>query len=86
MNDLSFNSNFQTTLFAYDILLQLSENNLKELNKLVNNKLTKIDMWLRKHKISISISKTNTGMLFNKSTNASINKNFEIKTQRNVVM
>ena len=83
VNDLP-SSNFKTTLFADDTLLQLSDCNIKKLEKLVNNELNKINAWLRNNRISLNISKTNY-MLIDNYINASTNKNFEIKLQQNVI-
>ena len=47
VNDLPSSSNFKTTLFADDNLLQLSDCNIKKLEKRVNNELNKINVWLR---------------------------------------
>ena len=71
-------------LFADDILLQLSDCNIKKLEKRVNNELNKINAWLRNNKISLNISKTND-MLIDNYINASTNKHFEIKLQQNVL-
>ena len=78
LNDLPSSLNFKTTLFADDTLLQLSDCNIKKLEKRVNNELNKIYVWLRNNEISLNISKTN---YFNASTNT----NFEIKLQQNVI-
>ena len=58
-NDLLSSSNFKTTLFAGDTLLQPSYCNIKKLEKRVNNKLNTKNGWLRNNKISLNISKTN---------------------------
>ena len=84
VNDLPSSSNFTTTLFADDTLLQLSDCNIKKLEKRVNNELNKINVWLRNNKISLHISKTNY-ILIDNYTNASTNKHFEIKLQQNVL-
>ena len=47
---------FKITLFADDTLLQLSDCNIKKLEKWVNNELNKINVWLRNNKISLNIS------------------------------
>ena len=84
VNDLPSSSNFKTTLFADDTLLQLSDCNIKKLEKRVNNELNKINVWLRNNKISLNISKTNY-MLIDNYINASTKKHFEIKLQQNVL-
>ena len=84
VNDLPSPSNFKTTLFADDTLLQLFDCNIKKLEKRVNNELNKINAWLRNNKISLNKSKTNY-MLIDNYINASTNKHFEIKLQQNVL-
>ena len=84
VNDLPLSSNFKTTLFACDTLLQLSDYNIKKLEKRVNGELNKINVWLRNNKISLNISKINY-MLIDNYINASTNNNFEIKLQQNVI-
>ena len=83
VNDLPY-SNFKTTLLTDDTLLQLSDYNIKNLEKRVNSELNKINIWMRNNKISSNISKTNY-MLIDNHINASINKNFELKLQQNVL-
>ena len=80
VNNLPSSSNFKTTLFADDTLLQLSDCNIKKLEKRVNNELNKINVWLRNNKISKS-----NYMLIDNYINASTNKQFEIKLQQNVL-
>ena len=50
-NDLPSSSNFKTTLFADDTLLQLSDCNIKKLEERVNNELNKINVWLTNNQI-----------------------------------
>ena len=57
---------------------------MKKLEKRVNSELNKINVWLRNDEISLNISKTNY-MLIGKYISASMNKNFEIKLQQNVI-
>jgi len=57
VNDLPLASEFNSTLFADDTLLMLSDNNLKSLEKKVNEQFKSIDIWLRK--LSLNFSKTN---------------------------
>ena len=84
VNDLPSSSNFKATLFADDTLLQLSDCNIKKLEKRVNNELNKINVWLRNNKISLNISKTNY-VLIDNCINALTKKHFEIKLQQNVL-
>ena len=81
VNDLPSSSNFKTTLFADDTLLQLSDCNIKKLEKI---ELNKINVWLRNNKISLNISKSNY-MLIDNCINASTKKHFEIKLQQSVL-
>ena len=77
VNDLPSSSNFKTTLFADDTLLQLSVCNIKKLEKRVNNELNKINVWLRNNKIFLNISKTNYRyVLIDNYINASTKKTF----------
>ena len=80
VNDLLSSSNFKTTLFVDDTLLQLSDCNIKKLEKRVNNELNKINVWLRNNEISLNISKSNY-MLIDNCINASTKKHCEIKLQ-----
>ena len=50
----------------------------------MNSESNKINVWLRNNKTSSNISKTNY-MLIDKYNNASMNINFEIKLQQNVI-
>ena len=84
VNDFPLSLNFKTTLFADDTLLQLSDCNIKKLEKRVNNELNKINVWLGNKKISLNIFITNY-MLIDNYINASTNKHFEIKLQQNVL-
>ena len=84
VNDLPLSSNFKTTLFADDTLLQKSECNIKKLEKRVNNELNKINVWQRNNKIFLNITKTNY-VLIDNYINASTNKHFEIKLKQNVI-
>ena len=65
VNDLPSSSNFIITLFADDTFLQLSDCNIKKLEKRVNNGLSKINVWLRNNKIFLNISKTNYMLIDN---------------------
>ena len=59
INDLTLASNFDTTLYADDTALLLSDFNLTVLENRVNSELRKIDIWLRKNELSLNYSKTN---------------------------
>ena len=59
VNDLPNASYFDTTLFADDTNLHLSNKNLNQLQIDVNNELKKIDYWMKINKLSINYSKIN---------------------------
>ena len=65
VNDLPLASKFDTTLFADDTLLMMSDHNLEKLQKKVNEQMINIDRWFRKIKLSLNYSKTNF-MVINK--------------------
>ena len=52
-------SEFDTTLFADDTYLILSDSNLENLEKRVNEELQNVDNWLRRNKLSLNFNKTN---------------------------
>ena len=59
INDLPLASEFDTTLYADDTALMLSDRDLNSLKYKVNNELNKVDFWLRMNKLSLNYSKTN---------------------------
>ena len=59
INDLPLASEFDTTLYADDTALMLSDRDLNSLKYKVNNELNKVDFWLRMNKSSLNYSKTN---------------------------
>ena len=59
INDLPLASEFDTTLYADDTALMLSDRDLNSLKYKVNNELNKVNFWLRMHKLSLNYSKTN---------------------------
>ena len=69
INDLPQASHFNTTLFADDTYLALSDKNVIDWERRVNNELRNIDAWLKK-KLSLNSSKS-CYMLINKQPNIS---------------
>ena len=65
INDLPLYSKFDTTLYADDTALLLSDCNILLLERKVNHELEKIKLWLQNNKLSLNCSKTNY-MIFNK--------------------
>ena len=59
IDDLPLASEFDTTLYADDTALLLSDRDLNSLKYKVNNELNKVDFWLRMNKLSLNYSKTN---------------------------
>ena len=58
-------SKFDTTLYADDTALLISDSNILSLECKVNHELEKIKLWLQNNKLSLNCSKTNY-MIFNK--------------------
>ena len=59
INDLPLATSFETTLYADDTYLAMSDKNLDSLEIRANKEISKIDLWLRKNKLSLSYSKSN---------------------------
>ena len=59
INDLPLASEFDTTLYADDTALMISDRDLNSLKYKANNELKKVDFWLRMNKLSLNYSKTN---------------------------
>jgi len=55
INDLPHASQFSTTLFTDDAYLMMSDENLQSLQNRTNQQLHKIDIWLRKNKLSLNL-------------------------------
>ena len=81
INDLPQVSRFDTTLFADDTLVMLSDKNLNNLKNKINNEPNKIDYWLKKNKLSLSYTKTNY-MLINKRPNISCIAEFQLQLNK----
>ena len=65
INDLPLSSNFDSTLYADDSAMILSDSNFSSLKNQLNNELYIIDLWLKKNKLSINYSKISF-IIFNK--------------------
>ena len=59
INDLPLASEFDTTLYADDTALVLSDRDLNSLKYKANNELKKVHFWLQMNKLSLNYSKTN---------------------------
>ena len=59
INDLPSAPEFDTTLYADDTALMISDRDLNLLKYKANNELKKVDFWLRMNKLSLNYSKTN---------------------------
>ena len=90
INDLPHASLFDTTLFADDTYLMLADKNPIELQRKATNELSKIDVWLRRNKLSLNFSKS-CYMIINKQPytpckfdlNLSL-RSFSLKRERTV--
>ena len=58
VNDLPLASEFETTLFADNTYLTISDKSITDLERKVNKKHIKIDRWLKINKLSLNISKS----------------------------
>ena len=67
VNDLPNATQCQTTLFADDTTLHLSNKNLNDLQHEMNKELNKIDLWMKCNKLSVNYSKTSYMIISNKS-------------------
>ena len=69
-NDLPLASNFQTTLFADDTFLALSDDNIENLQASVNLELEKFDDWMRWNRLSLNCKKTSFMLFVNQKPNS----------------
>ena len=90
INGLPLVSSFDTTLFADDTYLMLADESPAKLQCRVNTELNKIDIWLRRNKLSLNFSKTSY-MLINKQPYSPCNfdislslRSFSLKRERTV--
>ena len=58
VNDLPLATNFDVKLFAHDANLTMSNYNVKDLQKNVNNELENIVDWMRSNKLSLNFTRT----------------------------
>lgn len=84
INDVPLTTNFNTTLYADDTYLMLSDTNLDKLEKRVNTELEKIDEWLIQNKLSLNYSKTNY-LLINKDPRKKVESEFKLNIRDNVL-
>ena len=78
INDLPLASQMNTTLYANDTYLMMSDLNLTSLQNRINIELKNIDFWLKKNKLSLNFSKS-TFLLIHKQPSRTIKSTFEIK-------
>ena len=79
INDLPLVSQFDTTLFAGDTYLTLSDKSLCGLELKANNELRKIDTWMRSNKLSLNYSKS-CYMIINKVPSKPCNTNLSFNS------
>ena len=77
INDLASASKFDTTLCADDTVLLMSDLNPNSFKNEINNELHKVDIWLRKNKLSLNYCKTNY-IIYNKQPNKVYDNNFRL--------
>ena len=77
VNDLPLASEFETTLFADDTYLAISDKCITDLERKVNKELIKIDRRLKINKLSLNISKS-CYMLTNNQPNKSCTLNLQL--------
>ena len=61
-----------------------SDFNIDSLINRVNNELNKIDLWLKKNKLSLNYSKTSF-IIFNKQLNKTCDYEFKLKINNNLI-
>ena len=77
INDLPLASEFDTTLYADDTALMLSDRDLNSLKYKANNELKKVDFWLRMNKLSLNYFKTNY-IIYNNQSHKTCKDEFTI--------
>ena len=77
INDLHTASSFDTTLFADDTFLMMSDRSIKSLQTKSNLKFNKIDACLRQNKLSLNYPKTNF-VVINKYPHKSVSASFKL--------
>ena len=81
INDLPLASEFDTTLYADDTALMLSDRDLNSLKYKANNEFKKVDFWLRMNKLSLNYSKTNY-IIYNNQPHKTCKDEFTIVTNK----
>ena len=84
INDLPLASRFNITLFADDTYLSLSDKCLHTLEDKINLELQRIDIWLRKNKLSLNYEKTNF-MLIHKQPKKVVQDDFKVFINQNEI-
>ena len=82
INDLLLASQFETTPFADDTFLLLSDSSILNLERPVNEQPENIDKWFRINKSSLNYSKRNF-MIFNKHPHKTCNYDFKLQINGN---
>ena len=77
INDLPLASQFDDIMFADDTFLAMPDNNLSKLQSKVNAELRNIDLWMKKNKLQLNLSKTHYSLL-DKQLNCSCSTNFKV--------
>ena len=77
INDLPLATNFETTLYADDTYLAMSDKDLDSLEIRANKEISKTNLWLRKNKLSLNYSKSNY-MIVNGNPKKTIDDNFKL--------
>ena len=77
INDLPLATIFETTLYADDTYLAMSDKNLDSLEIRANKEISKIDLWLRKNKLPLNYSKSNY-MIVNGNPKKTVDDNFKL--------
>ena len=77
INDLPLATTIETTLYADDTYLAMSDKNLDSLEIRANKESSKIDLWLRKNKLSLNYSKSNY-MIVNGNPRKTVDDNFKL--------
>ena len=77
INNLSLASQMNTTLYADDTYLMMSDLDLMSLQNQVNIKVKNIDFWLRKNKLSLNFLES-TFLLIHKQPSRTIKSTFKI--------
>ena len=84
INDLPQASKFQTTLFADDMYLCLSDTNINNSQIRVNAELQNKNFWLWKNKLSLKYNKTNFTLIKKEEARRMFHsrRHFEIKPKK----